>query len=97
MARVRTVMKSLIAEETLDERHRDHELSGEWKGHRDCHVRSDWVPVAKEGTSISRGDQAFAHGDLEEALAEDLEHTDQAVADFVHPPGPALLQHRRVR
>ena len=27
-------------------------------------------PLGEEGTSISRGDQAFAHGDLEEALAE---------------------------
>jgi len=83
------------------------------------------TPLEEEGTSISRGDQAYAHGDLEEALAEyrlaerlgatdaqtyariahtyvglrrideareyyrlaigqDLEYTDQAVADFVH-------------
>jgi len=28
------------------------------------------TPLGEEGTSISRGDQAFAHGDLEEALAE---------------------------
>ena len=28
------------------------------------------TPLVEEGTSISRGDQAFAHGDLEEALAE---------------------------
>lgn len=28
------------------------------------------APLGQEGTSISRGDQAFAHGDLPEALAE---------------------------
>ena len=28
------------------------------------------TPLSEEGTSISRGDQAFANGDLEEALAE---------------------------
>ena len=28
------------------------------------------TPLAEEGSSIARGDQAFAHGDVEEALAE---------------------------
>lgn len=28
------------------------------------------MPLGEEGTSISRGDQAYAHGDLEESLAE---------------------------
>jgi tetratricopeptide (TPR) repeat protein len=28
------------------------------------------TPLGQEGTSLSRGDQAFAHGDLQEALAE---------------------------
>lgn len=33
-------------------------------------VLSACAPLREEGSSLSRGDQAFAHGDLEEALAE---------------------------
>ncbi|MFQ5743925.1 MAG: type II toxin-antitoxin system YafQ family toxin [Acidobacteriota bacterium] len=44
MAQLRAVMESLIAGEPLRERHRDHELSGKWKGHRACHIRADWDP-----------------------------------------------------
>jgi len=35
----------LIAQERLEERYLDHELSGEWKGHRDCHIRPDWILI----------------------------------------------------
>ena len=38
-------MVRLIAQEPLDERHLDHELSGEWRGHRDCHIRPDWILI----------------------------------------------------
>nr|WP_254772704.1 type II toxin-antitoxin system mRNA interferase toxin, RelE/StbE family [Nitrosospira multiformis] len=26
----------------LAEKHRDHALPGDWKDHRDCHVKPDW-------------------------------------------------------
>ena len=26
----------------LDEKYRDHDLSGDWKGHRECHIQPDW-------------------------------------------------------
>lgn len=29
----------------LPEKHRDHPLSGNWTGSRDCHVEPDWLPV----------------------------------------------------
>jgi mRNA interferase YafQ len=32
---------ALAADEALEERYRDHALTGDWKGHRDCHVRPD--------------------------------------------------------
>ncbi|MDP2959242.1 MAG: type II toxin-antitoxin system mRNA interferase toxin, RelE/StbE family [Longimicrobiales bacterium] len=40
-------MERLIAQEPVEERHRDHELSGEWQGHRDCHIRSDWLLICR--------------------------------------------------
>lgn len=33
--------------ETLDEKLRDHELSGNWRGHRECHIEPDWLLIYK--------------------------------------------------
>ena len=30
---------------TLDEKYRDHELSGNYKGFRECHVKPDWLLI----------------------------------------------------
>ena len=29
----------------LDEKYREHDLSGDWKGHRECHIQPDWLLV----------------------------------------------------
>lgn len=29
----------------LPEKNRDHELSGEWRGHRECHLQPDWLLI----------------------------------------------------
>lgn len=31
--------------EPLPEIYNDHELSGNWKGHRECHIMPDWLLV----------------------------------------------------
>ena len=32
-------------QEPLDEKYRDHELVGKYKGFRECHVQPDWLLV----------------------------------------------------
>ena len=39
------VVKALANDEPLTEKHRDHALSGEWKDHRDCHIKPDLVLI----------------------------------------------------
>lgn len=64
MAELKEVMESLIAGEPLEERHRDHALSGKWSGHRDCHVRGDWVLIyCIEGDTIIF-ERTGTHADL---------------------------------
>ena len=29
----------------LPERNRDHALTGDWVGHRECHIQSDWLLI----------------------------------------------------
>ncbi len=35
----------LANDELLPEKFRDHELKGEWKGFRDCHIRPDLILI----------------------------------------------------
>lgn len=35
-------------DETLPERFHDHTLSGEWKDHRDCHIKPDLVLIYRK-------------------------------------------------
>ena len=44
-AELMLVLRALVSDEVLDIRHRDHALSGDWKDHRDCHVRPDLVLI----------------------------------------------------
>ena len=48
--KMRAVVKELMNDRPLDLKHRDHELSGEYAGVRECHVESDWLLIYdKEG------------------------------------------------
>jgi mRNA interferase YafQ len=35
-------------DQLLEPRHRDHALTGEWKDHRDCHVKPDLVLIYRK-------------------------------------------------
>ncbi|TAN71892.1 MAG: type II toxin-antitoxin system YafQ family toxin [Magnetospirillum sp.] len=39
------VVSKLVADEPLEERHHDHALTGNWKDHRDCHIKPDLVLI----------------------------------------------------
>ena len=42
------VLKLLVADEPLQERHRDHALTGDWIDHRDCHIRPDLILIYRK-------------------------------------------------
>ena len=39
------VVELLAKEQTLPDRYRDHALTGDWAGHRECHILPDWLLV----------------------------------------------------
>lgn len=41
------VIRKLANGEDLPENNRDHELSGNWKGFRECHIMPDWLLIYK--------------------------------------------------
>jgi mRNA interferase YafQ len=46
-----SVIEMLATDSELPDRLRDHGLTGEWKGFRDCHVRPDLVLIYEKGES----------------------------------------------
>jgi mRNA interferase YafQ len=46
---VLTVVVSLLAEDTpLPERNRDHALGGDWRDHRECHLKTDLLLIDRK-------------------------------------------------
>lgn len=39
------VITLLAMREVLPEKNKDHTLSGDWIGHRECHIQPDWLLV----------------------------------------------------
>lgn len=42
------VLYKLINDEELPEKYRDHALSGDWSGYRECHVKPDLLLIYKK-------------------------------------------------
>ena len=42
---LKVVIEKLIADKKLKPKYRDHRLSGDRKGHRDCHIKPDWILI----------------------------------------------------
>jgi mRNA interferase YafQ len=45
ISKLRTVIENLITGQNLEAKYKDHQLSGNWKGHRDCHIEPDWILI----------------------------------------------------
>ena len=45
------LIATLGADKPLEPRHRDHLLTGDWKDHRDCHVRPDLILIYRKPDS----------------------------------------------
>lgn len=44
---LKRVVTILANGEKLPEENRDHSLSGDWKGYRECHIEPDWLLIYK--------------------------------------------------
>ncbi|MBQ6657342.1 MAG: type II toxin-antitoxin system YafQ family toxin [Ottowia sp.] len=56
----------LAADAVLPPHYRDHALTGNWKDHRDCHIKPDLVLLyMKQGTDTLRLVRLGSHAELE--------------------------------
>jgi addiction module toxin, relE/stbE family len=60
------VLNKLIREEPLETRHRDHALTGNYRGLRECHIQPDWLLIyaIDKGRLILTASRTGSHADL---------------------------------
>ncbi len=60
------VIADLAMGNPLPEKNRDHSLSGNWAGHRECHVLPDWLLVYRidDGVLVLTLSRTGSHSDL---------------------------------
>jgi mRNA interferase YafQ len=47
LTKIKAVIDVLLARQPLSPKNRDHQLGGNWVGHRDCHIEPDWILIYK--------------------------------------------------
>lgn len=47
-ADLESVFQALANDQPLEHRHLDHALTGDWKDHRDCHIKPDLVLIYRK-------------------------------------------------
>ena len=46
------VVDKLANDKPLDKKYRDHDLVGNYKGYRECHIQSDWLLIYKKKAEV---------------------------------------------
>ena len=60
------IIRKLAAAVLLPEQNRDHQLSRNWKGHRECHIQPDWLLIYKidHGVLVLTSVRTGSHAEL---------------------------------
>ena len=60
------VLQTLLREEPLPAKHRDHDLTGDYTGFRECHIEPDWLLIyaIDKGKLILTASRTGTHSDL---------------------------------
>ena len=56
LAKLKYVVNELANQRPLDEKYRDHELTGNYRNFRECHVEPDWLLIYR----IEKGELTLA-------------------------------------
>ncbi|MGA9349478.1 MAG: type II toxin-antitoxin system YafQ family toxin [Anaerolineae bacterium] len=51
LERLKMVLETLMKEEELAQKYRDHVLVGQYKGTRECHIEPDWLLIYESAES----------------------------------------------
>jgi mRNA interferase YafQ len=62
--KLKQLVSAIANNEALQERHRDHALSGNWSGSRDCHIEPDWILLYRVDEENLFLERTGSHSDL---------------------------------
>jgi len=62
--KLKTLIELLVSGSDLPESYRDHTLSGNWIGWRDCHIEPDWILIYKLTPEALTLGRTGSHSDL---------------------------------
>lgn len=46
--KLKLLIEKLASEEKLESKYKDHQLAGEFRGFRNCHIEPDWLLIYKK-------------------------------------------------
>jgi mRNA interferase YafQ len=52
---LKTVFMALATDQPIDARYRDHDLSGDWAGYRECHIKPDLLLIYRKSDADTLG------------------------------------------
>ncbi|MDF3130488.1 type II toxin-antitoxin system YafQ family toxin [Kiritimatiellaeota bacterium B1221] len=58
------VLRILTNDCALEEKYRDHGLTGKWTGSRDCHIEPDWILIYRIDEESVFLERSGSHSDL---------------------------------
>lgn len=63
---LRNIMKKIVQEKSLEQRLKDHALTGNWIGYRELHIEPDWLLIYKfiPGEKVVVFVRTGSHADL---------------------------------
>jgi len=66
LSRLERVIDALLEEKPLDKQFRDHPLTGNYAGFRECHIQPDWLFIyaVQNDTLILTASRTGTHSDL---------------------------------
>jgi mRNA interferase YafQ len=62
--KLKDIIDKLFRGSSLAPKHHDHALSGEWKGHRECHIEPDWILIYRLTGEELILERTGSHSDL---------------------------------
>lgn len=64
LIKLQDVIKKLSDGERLEQKYKDHQLSGIWKNHRDCHIEPDWILIYRTTSEELILERTGSHSEL---------------------------------
>ncbi|MHA1796420.1 MAG: type II toxin-antitoxin system YafQ family toxin [Promethearchaeota archaeon] len=64
LSKLRVVIGKLVDQQILEPKYKDHQLTGNWKGHRDCHIEPNWILIYQLTDNVLILERTGNHSEL---------------------------------